>query len=61
MSIKQKILNTFYAHPKLATFGIAFAITIGITIVLSGLMDVSEVDAIRRSTHACPGSILTCT
>jgi len=53
MSIKQRIINAFCAHPKLATFAIVFTITTGVAIVLSGSLDPSEVLAIRRSTHQC--------
>jgi hypothetical protein len=47
LSIKQKILTTMTAHPKLLTFGIALAVPAILSTAI-GFIELQEVDAARE-------------
>jgi hypothetical protein len=53
---KQSILNTIAAHPKLTSIGIAFAITMAISIGVDSLIDPQYAFAIGQSQSNDQGS-----
>jgi hypothetical protein len=45
MSVKSKIMNFITVQPKLVTFGIGLAITFGVSIVVSGIIEAKQAHA----------------
>jgi len=54
MSLKQKLLNTVSAHPKLVTFGLGLAITFAVGAAI-GMLDVHSAAARVDDQHTFQG------